>query len=65
MIFDEAHNIEQTCESAASFELAGEEIAGMIDEVDQVRPADMKFTGRHSHELHISFIAAVDAHSSR
>jgi regulator of telomere elongation helicase 1 len=33
VIFDEGHNIERSCESAASFELGSKELAGAIDEL--------------------------------
>lgn len=36
VIFDEAHNIESTCEGASSFELSGLELAGMMAETDKV-----------------------------
>eukprot|EP00928_Gymnodinium_smaydae_P005278 TRINITY_DN11806_c0_g4_i1.p1 TRINITY_DN11806_c0_g4~~TRINITY_DN11806_c0_g4_i1.p1 ORF type:complete len:1009 (-),score=132.31 TRINITY_DN11806_c0_g4_i1:117-3143(-) len=34
LIFDEAHNIEKSCEGIASFELTSKELAGAIDELD-------------------------------
>jgi Rad3-related DNA helicase len=37
VIFDEAHNIESTCEGASSFELTALEVAGMLSELQKVR----------------------------
>ncbi|EDQ87598.1 uncharacterized protein MONBRDRAFT_27129 [Monosiga brevicollis MX1] len=41
VIFDEAHNIESSCEEAASFDLTSADLAGFLTEIDQLlRVAD-------------------------
>jgi hypothetical protein len=45
IIFDEAHNIEKSCEEAASFELTMFEIGQCIDEVQQVIFVILLLTG--------------------
>ena len=36
VIFDEAHNVESSCEDASSFELTSIDIASFMSEIDQV-----------------------------
>ncbi|XP_041080710.1 regulator of telomere elongation helicase 1-like isoform X3 [Polyodon spathula] len=57
VIFDEAHNVEKTCEESASFDLTPYDIATAIEAVNQVLSEQAKRVGQ-SEEFHMEAAAS-------
>ncbi|MGH0171044.1 UNVERIFIED_CONTAM: hypothetical protein FKN15_005363 [Acipenser sinensis] len=60
VIFDEAHNVEKTCEESASFDLTPYDIATAIEAVNRVLSEQARKVGQSDEEFHMEAAVSGD-----